>query len=98
MTYFEKLHPWCIIQPLPKLQRRIVGRFRRRSDAEAHLQILRRLIPTVTHAIMFDPMPEQEDSSEDTRSLSFRGNLNKNDVAPSSPIISDLGEVNSIPE
>lgn len=98
MTYFEKLHPWCIIQPLPKLQRRIVARFRRRSDAEAHLQILRRLIPTVTHAIVFDPMLEQEDSPEEAQALSFRGNLNRNDVAPSLPIISDLDGVNSIPE
>ncbi len=64
MTYFEKLHPWCIMQPLPKLQRRIVARFRRRSDAEAHLQILRRLIPTVTHAIVFDPMPAQEEENK----------------------------------
>jgi hypothetical protein len=31
MTYFEKLHPWCIIRPLPNLQRRIIARCRRRN-------------------------------------------------------------------
>lgn len=64
MTYFEKLHPWCIIRPLPNLQQRIVARFRRRNEAEAHLQIIRQLIPNVSHTIIFDPNPEQEDSGE----------------------------------
>jgi hypothetical protein len=64
VTYFERLHPWCIIRPLPDLQRRIVARFRRRSDAEAHLQLINRLIPTVSHTIVFDPMPEHEDTCE----------------------------------
>lgn len=54
MTYFEKLHPWCIIRPLPNLQRRIVARCRRRNDAESHLQVLRRLMPTVPFEIVFD--------------------------------------------
>jgi hypothetical protein len=64
MTYFEKLHPWCIIRPLTKMQRRTVARFRRRSDAEAHLQLINRLIPSVTHTIIFDPTPEQENSEK----------------------------------
>ena len=54
MTYFERLHPWCIIRPLPNLQRLIVARCRRRNDAEAHLQILRQLMPTIRHEIIFD--------------------------------------------
>jgi len=37
---------------------RIVGRFRRRSDAEGHLQILKRMIPNVPFEIMFDVTPE----------------------------------------
>jgi hypothetical protein len=64
MSYFEKLHPWCITRPLPNMQRRTVGRFRRRSDAEAHLQLINRLIPSVTHTIIFDAMPEQDDSEQ----------------------------------
>ena len=54
MTYFEKLHPWCIIRPLPNLQRRVITRCRRRNDAEAHLQVLRRLMPTIPFEIVFD--------------------------------------------
>jgi len=54
MTYFEKLHPWCIIRPLPNLQRCVIARCRRRNDAEAHLQVLRRLMPTIPFEIVFD--------------------------------------------
>ena len=61
MTYFEKLHPWCIIRPLPNLQRRIVARCRRRNDAESHLQVLRRLMPTVPFEIVFDVVPDNPD-------------------------------------
>lgn len=61
MTYFNSLHPWCIIRPLPNLQSVVVARFRRRSDAEAHLQILKRMIPTVTYKIMFDVPAEHTD-------------------------------------
>lgn len=54
MTYFERLHPWCIIRPLPNLQRYIVARCRRRNDAESHLQLLRRLMPNIRYEIVFD--------------------------------------------
>ncbi|MBD0345595.1 MAG: hypothetical protein ICV63_12385 [Coleofasciculus sp. Co-bin14] len=59
MTYFEKLHPWCIIRPLPNLQRRIVARCRRRNDAESHLQVLRRLMPSIPFEIVFDVAPTE---------------------------------------
>ena len=59
MTCFERLNPWCIIRPLPNLQRRIVARCRRRNDAESHLQVLRRLMPTVPFEIVFDVTPDE---------------------------------------
>jgi len=62
MTYVEKLHPWCIIRPLPNLQRRIVARCRRRNDAESHVQVLRRLMPTVHFEIVFDVAPDELES------------------------------------
>ncbi len=64
MTYFNLLHPWCIIRQLPNLQRLVVARFRRRIDAESHLQIISRLIPNVTYEIIFDPAPEENDSDK----------------------------------
>jgi len=61
MTYKDKLNPWCIIRPVSNVQMRIVGRFRRRSDAEGHLQILKQLIPNVPFEIMFDIAAEDAD-------------------------------------
>ncbi len=55
MSYQEMLHPWAIARPLPNnIQSVIVGRFRRRVDAEEHLKFLRRRIPTVKFFIVFD--------------------------------------------
>ncbi|BAY45472.1 hypothetical protein SAMD00079811_30750 [Scytonema sp. HK-05] len=61
MTYLEKLNPWCIVRLQPNMQHHIVARFRRRSDAEAHLQVLRRLIPNVNLTLIFNVALEQQD-------------------------------------
>ncbi|MBD1863791.1 MULTISPECIES: hypothetical protein [Trichocoleus] len=54
MAYKDQLHPWCIVRCLPQARSITVARFRRRSEAESHLQILRRILPTATCTIMFD--------------------------------------------
>lgn len=54
-AYRTKLSPWCIVRPLPDLQHLVVARFRRRSEAEAYLQTLRRLAPAAIHQIVFEP-------------------------------------------
>jgi hypothetical protein len=54
MTYFEKLHPWCLIRLLPNCQRIVVARFRKRNDADAHLRVLQRLVKHRTFVIIFD--------------------------------------------
>ena len=64
MTYKAQLYPWCIIRPFPNMRVQIVGRFRNRSDAEGHLQILKRLMPNVPYQIMFDiPLENSENLS-----------------------------------
>ena len=60
MSYLDKLHPWCIVRHLPNLQNPIVARFRRRNDAEAHLQVLQRLMPNAEFSIIFDVTPEKK--------------------------------------
>jgi hypothetical protein len=87
MTYKDKLNPWCIIRPISNVQMRIVGRFRRRSDAEGHLQVLKRMIPNVPFEIMFDI------ASEDTEDLtpqppSLRG---KGENESNSPLLAGEG-------
>ena len=56
MTYRDRLSPWCIILLFPQMQRAMVARFRQRNDAEAHLQALKRLNPTLQYEIVFDPI------------------------------------------
>lgn len=67
MTYFQQLHPWCIIRVLSNeqlldnagvnagvKQSNIVARFRRRDDAVAYLQVLRHPIKNIKFLIVFD--------------------------------------------
>jgi hypothetical protein len=54
MTCKKRLSPWIIVRLLPNMQRVTVGRFRTRSDADGHLQILQRLIPTAEMVVVFD--------------------------------------------
>lgn len=66
MTYKDKLNPWCIIRPVSAVQMRIVGRFRRRVDAEGHIRILKQLMPTIPFEIMFDIAIEDTDQVDPT--------------------------------
>jgi hypothetical protein len=59
MTYLQRLNPWCIIRPFPNMRTLIVGRFRRRVDAEGHLRIFKQMIPSVPYEIVFDVMPDE---------------------------------------
>ena len=59
MTYYQQLHPWCIIRLMPNMQRLVVARFRRRNDAAAYVQALYRLEPALSYDIIFDPTFDQ---------------------------------------
>ncbi|MGV0029327.1 hypothetical protein [Phormidesmis priestleyi] len=60
-SYRDRLSPWCIVQLLPKMQRRVVKRFRRRNDATEHLRVLQRLNPSGCYELVFDPAIENSD-------------------------------------
>jgi hypothetical protein len=59
MTYKDRLFSWCIVLHLPDAQNKIVGRLRRRNDAEEHIKLLRRLTPTAEYSIIFDQMDKE---------------------------------------
>jgi hypothetical protein len=61
MTYKNHLNPWCIVRQLPNRHSRLIVRFRRPSDAQAHLQILRTKNPTASYEVIFDVASEQPD-------------------------------------
>jgi hypothetical protein len=54
MKYQEQLNPWVIHQLLPDLTQSVVIRFRRRSEAEAYLRVIRQLRPKSKFAIAFE--------------------------------------------
>lgn len=53
--YQAKLHPWCIVRLLPKMQRVVIGRFRKSNDADEHMRSLKHLIPQGKFIVLFDP-------------------------------------------
>lgn len=54
MTYQEQLNPWVIHQLMPDFTQRAVSRFRRRTDAEAYIKIMKQMRPSVEFAIAFE--------------------------------------------
>jgi hypothetical protein len=63
VTYNNRLHPWSIMRMLPGCEAKdsqTIIHFRRRQDAEAHLQILRAKNPAVAYELIFDIMPASE--------------------------------------
>ena len=62
MTYKEQLSPWCIIRHLPKMQRIVVARFRRRNDAEDHLRLLQQMMPDVEYKVIYEPLVDKADA------------------------------------
>ena len=93
MSYKDKLNPWCIIRPVSNVQMRIVGRFRRRSDAEGHLQVLKRMIPNVPFEIMFDIASEDtEDLTPQPPSLVGKGEHESNSPLRTSCRFANAGE------
>lgn len=55
MPYKERLNPWVLVRLLPNMQRLTVGQYRNRSDADGHLEILRRLMPHGKFVVIFNP-------------------------------------------
>jgi hypothetical protein len=66
MSYSDRLTPWCIVRCLPGCQTFTVQRFRKRSEAEAHLKVLGRLSPDAVYEIVFD-LPEARSPLEESR-------------------------------
>jgi hypothetical protein len=61
MTYIDRLSPWCLVRLQANMQHEIVARFRRRNDAEAHLQVIQRLSADGKYAIIFNPVLELQE-------------------------------------
>ncbi|MGB7440732.1 MAG: hypothetical protein WA919_06660 [Coleofasciculaceae cyanobacterium] len=54
MTYSDNLKPWAVARLVPPVQWLIIGRYRTRSDADGHLQLLRQRVPNIRFEVVFD--------------------------------------------
>lgn len=59
MMSISPFHVWAIVRWLPDLQRIVVNRFRRRSDAEECLKVLRRTKPQGDYTLLYYPPGEE---------------------------------------
>lgn len=58
IAYQKRLYPWAIAKLVSNMQRTVVCRFRRRSDADGHLLCLRQLMPQAWLLVVFDLQPD----------------------------------------
>ena len=59
LSYKKRLNSWAIARMLPDMKREIVARFRSRSDADGHMQLLLRLTPDANFMLVFDCQNEE---------------------------------------
>lgn len=65
MPYKQRLNPWMLVRLLGKMQQITIAYYRTRSDADGHLQALRRLMPDGKFMVIFNPglSPEYQPNS-----------------------------------
>ena len=54
MTYSKCLKPWAVTRQQPNLQWVTIARYRSRSDADGHLQLLRQRVPNLEFKVVFE--------------------------------------------
>lgn len=58
MTYQDRLKRWAVVRLLPNMQRVVVARFVKQSDADGYAQALRGVEAPAEWIVIFDP-PEE---------------------------------------
>jgi hypothetical protein len=56
MRQEKRLKPWTVVRLLPNLEKVVLGEFRSWSDADGHLQLLKRNAPADSLKVVFDPI------------------------------------------
>jgi hypothetical protein len=54
IAYKNRLNSWAIARLVQGKQNEIVGRFRRRSDADGHMQLMCRMTPEANFMLVFE--------------------------------------------
>ncbi len=53
MTYQEKLNPWTVQNQHPNLGQQVIARFRRRGEADAYLNAMQQMRPSMRLSVAF---------------------------------------------
>jgi hypothetical protein len=54
MTYRDRIQRWLVVRLLPNMQRAVIARHAKKSDADGYVQALRRLEPNGKFVVLFD--------------------------------------------
>jgi len=54
MTYQTSLSPWAVFRRVTTVTHVCVARFRKKSDADQYLSLLRRMSPEFNYEVVFD--------------------------------------------
>ncbi|NJL20647.1 MAG: hypothetical protein HC895_07235 [Leptolyngbyaceae cyanobacterium SM1_3_5] len=54
MTDREYSNQWIVVRLMPSFQKIVLGRYRKRSDAQGHLDLMRRRMPKGNFLLVFD--------------------------------------------
>lgn len=69
------LQVWAVVRLLPNMQCVVLNRFRRRSDAENYLHVLRRQIYDANLTIVFDPLSNKDNLDAHSKNFKRSGVL-----------------------
>lgn len=62
MTYQEQLNPWMVQNQHPQLGQQIIARFRRRGEADAYLNAMQQMRPSMRLSVAFATKPARNDA------------------------------------
>lgn len=54
MTYRDRIQRWLVVRLLANMQRVVIARYAKKSDADGYVQALRRLEPRSKFVVIFD--------------------------------------------
>lgn len=80
--HFSPLHVWAVVRLLPNMQRVVINRFRRRSDAENYLHLLRRQIYDANLTIVFDPPSNAVNLEAHSKNCEKSGTSSSSRISP----------------
>jgi hypothetical protein len=62
MTYSDRIRRWLVVRLLANMQRVVIARYAKKSDADGYVQALQRLEPSGKFVVIFDAGKDDENT------------------------------------